>query len=377
MNINPFTIAIKDTVLDDLQHRLAQTRFPGNVDKDSWSYGTSPAYMNELVEYWRNSFSWRKVEEDLNKLPHYKATIEDLDVHFIHQKSNDPNAPTLILLHGYPDSFVRFNKILPLLSHPTDGRQSFNVVIPSIPGYTFSEKPRSSGWTVKSTAHIFVQLMKGLGYDSYIAVGGDGGSPIAQLMAHEAPTAVKGVYLNDRGFTAHTPDSTTQSTAEKEYFQAMQGFSFTEGAYAMMQMTKPQTLAYGLNDSPVGLAAWIVEKFHGWSDHDGNLDTTFSKEDLLTNVTLYWMTQTIDSAMRDYREELLSPSIAPGTFLATPTGFGLFPKEAAGVFPPSELLERDFNVIHRTEFPHGGHFTAMEQPNLMAADLQDFSAKLQ
>ena len=376
MKIYPFTIKVEDSVLKDLQQRLAVARFPGNVDEDSWNYGTSPAYLRQLVQYWRDTFDWRKAEKELNELPQYKVKIDNTDIHFIHQKADGPKAPTMILLHGWPDSFIRFKKMLPLLSHPAGGQQSFNVVIPSIPGFGFSSKPQAPGWTVKSSAHIFTQLMNKLGYKHYIAVGGDGGSPIAQLMAYEGPEAVKGVYLTDRGFTAREPDPATQGAAEKEYFQAMQMYSFSEGAYAMLQMTKPQTLADGLNDSPIGLASWIVEKFYGWSDNGGNLDSTFSKDELLTNIMIYWVTQTIDSSIRGYREELLSPSIPAGSFLKTPTGFGLFPKEAAGVFPPEELLERECNIVHRSELAHGGHFTGMEQPKLMADDLRKFSSKL-
>lgn len=376
MNVQPFTIAVEDSILTDLHQRLAQARFPGNVDEDSWNYGTSPAYMNELVKYWRTGFDWRKAEQKLNELPQYKVKINNMDIHFIHQKADDPNAKTLILLHGWPDSFIRFAKILPMLSQPKDSGQSFNVVVPSIPGFGFSDKPKMPGWTVKSTAPVLTQLMSELGYTSYIAVGGDGGSPIAQLMAYEDPKAVKGVYLTDRGFTARDPDPATQSAAEKEYFQAMQMYSFSEGAYAMVQMTKPQTLSYGLNDSPIGLAAWMLERFYGWSDNGGNLDNSFSKEELVTNIMIYWATQTIDSSIRVYREELMSPSIPAGSFLKTPTGFGLFPKEAPGVFPPMELLKREFNIVHRTEFAHGGHFTAMEQPTVMAEDLRKFSSKL-
>jgi len=218
--------------------------------------------------------------------------------------------------------------------------------------------------------------MERLSYTSYITVGGDGGSPIAQLMAHEAPDAVRGVYLTDRGFTASEPDAATQSDAEKAYFQAMHMYSFGEGAYAMLQMTKPQTLAFGLNDSPVGLAAWIIEKFYGWSDINSDLETIYTKDELLTNIMIYWVTQTIGSSVRSYREELMSPSIPAGTYLKSPTGFGLFPKEAAGVLPPMELLERDFNLVHHTQFSHGGHFTAMEQPEAMAEDLRNFSLVL-
>ena len=202
MQVNPFAIAVDDSVLTDLRQRLESTRVPGNVDSDSWKYGANPAYMDELLEYWRDTFDWRKAEKKLNELPHYKVTIDSMDIHVVHQPSDDPKASTLLLLHGWPDSFVRFSKILPLLSHPTGGKQSFNVVIPSIPGFGFSDKPQAPGWTVKSSAHAFTQLMSGLGYTSYIAVGGDGGSPIAQLMAYEDPGAVKGVYLTDRGFTA-------------------------------------------------------------------------------------------------------------------------------------------------------------------------------
>lgn len=376
MNIRPFTIAIEGEVLVDLHRRLNATRFPDDVDADSWSYGASPRYMRELVSYWKDSFDWRKAEAILNQIPQYKATIEGLDVHFIHVKSDDPKAPTVILLHGWPDSFIRFQKILPLLTHPANSKQSFNVVVPSIPGFGFSDKPQTQAWTVKSSAHILVQLMQGLGYTSYITAGGDGGSPVAQLMAYEDSATVKGVYLNDLGFSTGSPDPTTLTDAEKQYLQEMEMNSFSEGAYAMLQMTKPQTLSYGLNDSPTGLAAWIVEKFHGWSDHDEDLDATFTKDELLANIMIYWATQTISSSIRGYREEMMSPSIPANAFLKTPTGVGLFPKEAAG-YPPVEFTKRGFNIIHRTEFAHGGHFTAMEQPSLMAEDLRRFNAKLQ
>jgi pimeloyl-ACP methyl ester carboxylesterase len=379
MSIQPFKINIPQSTLDDLRERLARTRWPDEVEGAGWDYGTNVGYLKSLVDYWQHEFDWRKQEAKLNTYTQFRADIDGLNIHFIHERGKGPNPIPLILTHGWPDSFYRMHKILPMLTDPEsfggNAADSFDVIVPSIPGFGFSDSVRKPGWTVKQTAELWTSLMRDvLGYQRYAAAGGDGGSPISQLLALNNPTSVIGIHLTDIGFQAtQNLDPSSLTPAEQQYLGAMQQRFFQEGGYVMIQSTKPQTLAYGLSDSPIGLAAWIIEKFYGWSDIDGNIEREYTKDELLTNIMIYWVTQTINPSIRSYYEESHAPSLKPGQRVEVPVAMALFPKDTP---PPRALAERTLRIERWTEMPRGGHFPALEVPELYAGDLQAFFRSL-
>lgn len=375
----PYVINIDVSLLDDLRHRLAMTRWTNDINNDNWKTGTNTTYLKELCYYWLHNFDWKKNEAFLNSFSHFKTAIDNEGIHFIHEKGKGKTSVPLLLIHGYPDSFMRFLKAIPLLVAPDDGF-SFDVVVPSIPGYGFSDIPTSPGMNPKRIASLFAKLMtEELGYSSFIVHGGDWGSTIAEQIAVNNSQILKGIHLTDipwRHLFSISPDALTAS--EKKYVQTGQQWSQTEGGYAVIQSTKPQSLAYGLNDSPVGLAAWLIEKFFSWSGCDGKLENTFTKDELLTNLTIYWATQTITSAMRLYYEAAVSIQQEDKSMeikkVEVPTGVAIFPQDV--VPAPREFAERLFNVQQWTEMPRGGHFTAMEQPDLFAGDVRKFAKSL-
>ena len=379
MSIQPFKINIPQATLDDLRERLARTRWPDEVEGAGWDYGTNVGYLKSLVDYWQHEFDWHKQEAKLNTYTQFRADIDGLNIHFIHERGKGPNPIPLILTHGWPDSFYRMHKIIPMLTDPEsfggNAADSFDVIVPSIPGFGFSDSVRKPGWTVKQTAELWTSLMRDvLGYQRYAAAGGDGGSPISQLLALNNPTSVIGIHLTDIGFQATMNlDPSSLTPAEQQYMGAMQQRFFQEGGYVMIQSTKPQTLAYGLNDSPIGLAAWIIEKFYGWSDIDGNIEREYTKDELLTNIMIYWVTQTINPSIRSYYEESHAPSLKPGQRVEVPVAMALFPKDTP---PPRALAERTLRIERWTEMPRGGHFPALEVPELYAGDLQAFYRSL-
>jgi len=379
MTIQPFSVDIPQATLDDLRERLARTRWPDEVEGAGWDYGTNVAYLKELVAYWQHTFDWRVQEARLNQFAQFKTDIDGLLIHFIHERGKGPNPLPIILTHGWPDSFYRMHKIIPMLTDPEsfggNAADSFDVIVPSIPGFGFSDSVRKPGWTVKQTAELWGSLMRDvLGYQRYAAAGGDGGSPISQLLALNNPASVIGIHLTDPGFQATMNlDPSSLTPAEQQYLGAMQQRFFQEGGYVMIQSTRPQTLAYGLNDSPVGLAAWIIEKFYGWSDIDGDLEREYTKDELLTNIMIYWVTQTINPSIRSYYEESHAPSLKPGQRVEVPVAMALFPKDTP---PPRALAERTLRIERWTEMPRGGHFPALEVPELYAADLQAFFRSL-
>ena len=379
MSIQPFKINIPQATLDDLRERLARTRWPDEVEGAGWDYGTNVGYLKSLVDYWQHEFDWRKQEAKLNTYTQFRADIDGLNIHFIHERGKGPNPIPLILTHGWPDSFYRMHKIIPMLTDPEsfggNAADSFDVIVPSIPGFGFSDPVRKPGWTVKQTAELWASLMGDmLGYQRYAAAGGDGGSPISQLLALNNPASVIGIHLTDIGFQATMNlDPSSLTPAEQQYLGAMQQRFFQEGGYVMIQSTKPQTLAYGLSDSPVGLAAWIIEKFYGWSDIDGDLEREYTKDELLTNIMIYWVTQTINPSIRSYYEESHAPSLKPGQRVEVPVAMALFPKDTP---PPRALAERTLRIERWTEMPRGGHFPALEVPELYAGDLQAFFRSL-
>ena len=354
---------------------MARTHWTDEIEGAGWDYGTHLGYLKELTDYWRDGFDWRAREAELNSFDQFRAEIDGFGVHFVHERGKGTEPMPILLLHGWPDSFYRFHKMIPMLTDPArfggDPADSFDVVVPSLPGFGFSDRPRERGWGQEQDAALFHRLMSEvLGYERYAAHGGDGGSPISQTLARSYPESVVGIHLTDIGLydKAAQLDRSTFSEAEQRYMNAMERWSFEEGGYVMIQGTRPQTLGYGLNDSPAGLAAWIVEKFRAWSDCDGDVERSHSKDELLTNITIYWVTQTINPSIRTYYEGMHSWS-QPATRVEVPVGMALFPKDNP---PPRELAERFFNVRSWTEMPRGGHFAAMEEPELLAEDLRTF-----
>ncbi|RIV19989.1 epoxide hydrolase [Fibrisoma montanum] len=374
--LNPFTIQVSQDVLDDLQQRLQRTRWADEPQNADWNYGTNPQYLRELVDYWQNGYDWRKQEAALNELPQFKTAIDGVGIHFIHVKGKGENSKPLILSHGWPDSFYRFYKVIPMLtdpaSHGGDPAQSFDVVVPSIPGFGFSDPV---ALTDDQTADLWAKLMTDvLGYQTFVAAGGDLGSGITKALANSFPDRVQAIHLTDVGYPDGSEDWSAMSPAEQEFGQYIQQWWYTEGAYNMIQSTKPQTLGYALNDSPVGLASWIVEKFYGWSDTQGNIENSFTKDELLTNIMIYWVTQTINTSIRTYREGMLAAYSTEGglksaRYVDVPTGVATFPADAP---TPEEWARRKANVRRFTNMPRGGHFAALEQPALWVADVSAF-----
>ena len=379
MNIQPFKIAIPQSTLNDLRERLAHTRWPDEVEGVGWSYGTNLDYLKSLVAYWQHEYDWRKQEALLNRYTQFRTDIDGLGIHFIHERGKGPNPLPIILTHGWPDSFYRLHKIIPMLTDPEsfggNAADSFDVIVPSIPGFGFSDPVRKPGWTVKQTAEMWASLMRDvLGYQRYAVAGGDVGSPISQHLALNSPTSVIGIHLTDIGFQATMNlDPSSLTPVEQEYLGAMQQRFFQEGGYIMIQSTKPQTLAYGLSDSPVGLAAWIIEKFYGWSDIDGDLERKYTKDELLTNIMIYWVTQTISPSIRSYYEGSHTPWLQAGQRIEVPVAMALFPKDTPA---PRALAERTLRIERWTEMPRGGHFPALEEPELLVEDLRAFYRSL-
>jgi pimeloyl-ACP methyl ester carboxylesterase len=372
--IEPFPIRIDDAVLDDLHDRLSRTRFPDQIDGTGWQYGMPIDYLRDLVDYWRNTYDWRANESRLNELAHYRTTIDQQSIHFIHAPSPHAGALPLLVTHGWPGSVVEFLDVIPRLTDPPayGGRaeDAFHVVAPSLPGYGFSEPPRTPGWDVRRIASAFTTLMGRLDYDRYGAQGGDWGAQVTtQLGAIDSEHCVA-IHLN---MPFGTPGKNADPLTDEEQVDlaAMQQFQREESGYANEQGTKPQTLGVSLNDSPAGLLAWIVEKFRGWSDCDGHPENCFTKDQLITNVMVYWATQTSASSARLYWETRHSGVLAePLPYIAVPTGVARYPREVLRW--PRSWVERQYNVTHWATMPRGGHFAAMEQPELFVDDLRTF-----
>jgi pimeloyl-ACP methyl ester carboxylesterase len=380
-----FKINIKQFILDDLRNRIENTRWPDEIENAKWEYGTSKTYLKELCNYWLHDFDWRKQETYLNSFRHFKTTIDGTALHFIHEKGESENAVPLLLTHGWPDSFIRFLKIIPLLTKADENGLSFDVVVPSIPGHGFSDIPGAHGMSSKKIAKLFTKLMKDeLGYEKFIAHGGDVGADITELLALYHKRSLLGIHLTNIPYhhILSVPEDKLNG-AEKKYFKAVMKWQMTEGAYNMIQATKPQSLSYAMNDSPVGLAGWIVEKFHTWSDSHGDIEACFTKDELLTNITIYWATQTIRSSFHLYNETLkdmvqekynplkkINPLDKTGNKTDVPTAVAEFQVD---LLPPKDFVNRYFNIQQWTKMSKGGHFAAMEQPELLANDIRKFA----
>ena len=375
--IRPFSIRISDAALTDLRARLATARIPEPLQGNGWTHGTDIAYLGELVRYWRTNFDWRAQERRLNQLEQFTTTIDGLTIHFVHRRSKHANALPLLITHGWPGSFVEFTKIIGPLTDPEAhggiAADAFHVVMPSIPGFAFSQAPHEAGYDPARIAALEAKLMARLGYTRYGAQGGDWGSIIStQIALVDAPHVV-GLHLNMcfGQAPAGTDPNAGLTDRERERLKARQLFQAEETGYQQIQGTKPQTLGVALNDSPAGLAAWMVEKFRTWCDCEGNPETVFTKDELLTNITLYWVTQTAASSARIYYESRHAPpSATAGRRIEVPTACADFPKEI--IWSPRRWLEGRYNIVRWTEMPKGGHFAAMEQPALLVEDVRAF-----
>ena len=371
VRIEPFTIAVPQAEIVDLRERLARTRWPDTIG-EPWSNGTDLAYLRELVAYWQNDFDWRAQEARLNRFPQYRATFDEIAIHFIHVRSATPGAFPLIITHGWPGSIVEMTEIIPRLTDPAafggDAADAFDVVVPSLPGYGFSSAPRKPGMNPPAIADLWTRLMTSLGYSRFGAQGGDWGAAVSTELGIRHPDHVAGVHLNFM-MTAYLQgfDDVDLDADERAYFANVQRWTADEGGYAHVHGTKPQSLAYALNDSPAGLAGWIVEKLRTWSDCGGDVERAFTKDEMLTNIAVYWFTQTIGSSIRLYRERTLQPLQRPAQPPPVPFGYAKFPVELSR--PPRRLLERVFSISRYTEMPHGGHFAAWEQPDLLASEI--------
>jgi len=375
IQVEPFTIAIPDAVLAELRERIGRTRWPAGIASSGWDEGADPAYLRDLLAAWAE-FDWRAQERELARFAHFRALLNGIWTHFIHERGQGPDPLPIVLTHGWPSSFTEYLALIPLLTDPAahGGRaeDAFDVVVPSLPGYGFSTRPAGPGLTSVGIANLWHALMRdGLGYARYGAHGCDIGASVTARLGCRYPDSVAGIHLASVGF-AEPPQP--WSPAEREYLAAVEAWDEAEGAYSYVQSTKPATLAMGLNDSPAGLAAWIVEKFRAWSDSGGDVEARFGRDHLLTNLTIYWATQTIGSSVRLYYEHSHHGGLMrPGTRIPVPAGFAIFANELVPAGrPPRELAERTYQVTRWSELPRGGHFPALEEPQLLADEIRAF-----
>jgi pimeloyl-ACP methyl ester carboxylesterase len=378
MSIRQFAINIREEQLEDLRSRLRAVRWPKPVRGAGWSDGAELEFLQRFTDYWLNKFDWRAQEKRLNGLPQFMATIDGQEIHFVHLRGNGPDPLPLILTHGWPGSFAEMERVIPLLTDPQahggDQADAFHVVVPSLPGYGFSPAPSLPGVSSRRIANLWQALMAELGYTRFALQGGDIGAGVSMWTARLFPERVVGIHLNFISSGYRPPmgnDLPPISPEEKAYLDKVAAWTAEEGAYAHLQGTKPQTLSYALTDSPVGLAAWIVEKFRSWSDCNGDIEQAFGFDTLLTGISLYWFGDDINGSLRLYRENRLAPlTFSPGESVAPPLGFALFPRELP--MPPLSWVKRAFNVQRWTVMPGGGHFAALEQPELLVEDIRAF-----
>lgn len=403
----PFTLPIDEAAVEDLRRRLRATRWPDAPEDAGWSAGTDVDYLRELVDYWADGFDWSAQVAELGRLPHFRVPLDGLGIHVVHARAATPSssasAPAstgaattpgtgsaaapgassaggsvpalpLVLCHGWPDSFWRYTKVIPLLTDPgahgADPADAFDVVVPDMPGFGYSDRPTGPALDSVGVAGLWAELMSALGYSRFGAAGGDMGSHVSRYLALDHPDRVVAVHRTDAGIPRFQGDLAELDPLERAWMQEAAVWLADEGAYGAVHRTKPQTAAVGLNDSPAGLASWIVEKLRAWSDCGGDVEHSFTKDEILTNVTIYWLTQTIGSSMRMYRANAATPPAQLTRRVEVPSGFSLFAGDV--VRPPRPWLERTTNLVRVTEPPRGGHFAAFEEPELYAQELREF-----
>jgi pimeloyl-ACP methyl ester carboxylesterase len=367
--ITAFRVEVPEAVLDDLRDRLARTRWPDQIPNSGWGYGTDLAYLQDLCEYWGTKFDWRAQEDRFNRWPHFLTTIDGQQIHFIHARSDRPDALPLIITHGWPGSVAEFLDIIEPL------RADFHVVAPSLPGYGWSGPTTAPGWDVARVADAWKVLMARLGYSRYGAQGGDWGAFVSARLAAVDPEHVVGLHSNLLLAFPSDPSTVQLTESEAADLAAAGEFMATGAAYQEIQGKNPQTLGYGLTDSPAGLAGWIIEKFMVWTDNDGNPEDAIPRDALLTNLTVYWVTKTINSSIRLYCESQRGQNFGPSDqYVSVPTAAAVFPKEIFRC--PRAYAESRFNIVRYRRFDRGGHFAALEEPDLLVQDVREFFQSL-
>jgi len=373
--VQPFQLHVADSAIEDLRERLARTRFPDQAPGEPWAYGADVAYLKQLVAHWHGRFDWRAQEARLNALPQFKVPLHGIEVHFLHVEGKGPQPYPLLLSHGWPGSIFEFLEIIPRLTDPArfggDAADAFTVIAPSLPGYGLSFTPGQQRFSVEMIADSFAQLMTGvLGYERFAAQGGDWGAFITSRLASVHASKLIGIHLNMLGVRRDATLS-NPTPEEEQYLGELQAWLKEGTGYQWIQGTRPQTLAFGLSDSPAGLAAWIVEKFRAWSDCGGDVESAFERDELLANISLYWFTGAIGSSFWPYYARMHGPWPIPEGGVNVPTGYAEFPREM--VRPPRSVAERTYTDIRRwTVLPKGGHFAAMEQPEALAREIVEF-----
>jgi pimeloyl-ACP methyl ester carboxylesterase len=372
----PFPLSIDPAAVEDLRRRLRATRWPDAPEDAGWSMGADLEYLRSLVAYWADEFDVEAALGALWDAPHFRTELDGLGIHFVHVRAADRDARPLpiLLAHGWPDSAWRYAEVIPLLTDPAahgaDPADAFDVVVPDMPGYGWSDRPRGAPLDTIAVAGLWATLMRDLGYDRFGAAGGDIGSGVVRFLALDHPDRVTAVHRMDAGVPNSGFDPDTLTPEERAFVAAGAQWNVDEGAYAHMHRTKPQTAAFGLTDSPVGLLAWIVEKLRAWSDCDGDVERAFTRDQILTNTTIYWLTGTIGSAMRMYRANAAIAPEQSARRVEVPSGFALYPADL--VRPPRAWLERTTNLVRLTEPERGGHFAPVETPEAYAAELREF-----
>jgi pimeloyl-ACP methyl ester carboxylesterase len=374
--IEPFRIDVDEGVLSDLRDRIERTRWPERLGGTGWDSGADPDYLRSLLSYWAHEFDWREQERQLNRFAHYLAHVDDVRVHFVHEPGKGPEALPIVLTHGFPSSFVEHLELLPLLTDPRahggSAEDAFDVVVTSLPGYGFSE-PLSGAMLESTVADMWRRLMTdGLGYTRFGAHGSDAGSGVTIELGLRHPDHLIGIHLS--AFYLYPPPE-PWPPAVREFVEASRRERAEDVAYSRMQATKPRTVAYGLNDSPAGLAAWVVDLFRAFSDCGGDLESRFRRDLLLTNLTIYWVTATIGPSMHGYYDvEHFATPPPPGSRVEVPSGFAVFADSyrPGTARPPRELADHFFNVTRWTDMPRGGHFAALEEPQLLAEEIREF-----
>jgi pimeloyl-ACP methyl ester carboxylesterase len=370
--IRPFAIETSDEQLEDLRLRLRRTRWVEHETVNDWSQGVPSAYLTELCQYWAEAYDWRKTEARINSIPQYCTEIDGLDFHYLHVRSSYPNALPLIITHGWPGSIVEFLKVIGPLADPVafggNASDSFDIVCPSLPGYGYSQKPGEAGWGVERIGRAWAELMSRLGYLRYGAQGGDWGSMVTSSIGQQDPEHVAGIHLNMPVVAPVNRDTSEHTQEERAARAAATHYRRWDSGYSKQQSTRPQTLGYGLADSPVGQCAWIIEKFREWTDCGGHPENVLTRDELLDNIMLYWLPATGASSARLYWESYRHPNLDP---VNVPTGCSIFPKEIMRT-SRSRAGSRFSDLRYWNELDRGGHFAAFEQPELFVQELRSF-----
>ena len=376
-DVRPFTLAVPDAVLEDLRQRLDRTRLPDEPPLEPWSTGTSVAYLKQLLDYWRNGFDWRAQEAKLNAFRQFTVPLAGIDVHFIQELGKGPQPMPLLLSHGWPGSVTEFHKLLPMLTDPArfgaDPVDAFTVVAPSLPGYVFSFKPGQKRFALEEIADVYAELMTDvLGYPRFGAQGGDWGAFVTSRLGYAHPERMIGIHLNMLAVRRDPKMVANPTPEEAKFLGELAHFLKEETGYQWIQGTRPTTLAFALTDSPAGLAAWLVEKFRAWTDCDGNPENALTRDEMLTDIMLYWVTGAIGSSFWPYYARMHGPwPIPEGATVDVPAGYVEFPREI--LRPPRSVAARMYTDLRRwTVMPKGGHFAALEQPEALAREIRAF-----